>query len=98
MPQSMFNRNKSGQGFPLGTLKPTVWTGADMAINFPTRCITAIDGTKITVDLKCIDGTANQVVIPAGIVIPIINLSKIYASGTDVTASGCYIWPAEEPN
>ena len=96
MPQSVLNRNATQYGEALGTLKPTVWTGSDMAITFPTRCITAVDGTKIKVDLKCLDGVATGVTLPISEYMPILNVTKIYASGTDVTAATCYIWPAEE--
>jgi hypothetical protein len=79
--------------YPIGTKKPIAvnLASTDYVVAVHTRLITATAGTVIYVDIQGIDGKATNVPIPPNM--PIINVTKIYKTGTDCT--NILIWPLE---
>ena len=78
---------------PVGTKCPVAINiaGGDAVITVPIRLITATSGTAIKVDIKAVNGTVTGVIIPPNL--PVLNVTKIYKTGTDCT--NILIWPLE---
>ena len=85
----------TGTGYQtfIGDLAPIYvdLSASDYTPTVDVRCITSITGTVIKVDMACQNGSATGVLLPAVGALPVINITKIYKSGTDAT--GIYLWP-----
>lgn len=93
--QEILNYNNLNFG-PIGSVMPIAVdiSSDDCIISTNIRLITCASGTVIKIDMLCTDGEATGVLLPVmGGAIPIINVTKIYKTGTDAT--GIYIWPLE---
>jgi hypothetical protein len=79
----------------LGTKKPIVVdiSATDFVVPVNCRVMTSVGGTKIVVDMLCVDGAITGVVLPAIGAIPIVNITKIIKVGTD--AENILLWPID---
>jgi len=84
----------AGSALPVGTKMPIKVdiSSDDFPITVPLRMITAVTGTVIVVEMKCIEGTTRDDVsyIPG---LPCFNITKIKKIGTNCTCMEA--WPLE---
>lgn len=93
--QEFLNYNNLNFG-PIGSKKPIEVdiSSSDYVVTDDIRLITCIGGTVIKVDMLCSDGEVSGISLPSmGGTIPVINITKIYKTGTDVT--NILLWPLE---